>query len=213
MAKESAVVLANGSLNSSVILSLAAQKYRIIPVMLLVDPPGSRAEQAFDQALLEVKPFRSHKLPMQFLHSMTSAEDRGIEADPRSSLSAVQSLIQLLPVMALGMRYATHYSASCVFLGSRLGPDSSELTRVGEYAQIWTELLQMTCDRTNLDVQMPLLDLDQWQLIDLGVQVDAPLHHSWSCYSLVGEACGQCRGCRDREAAFVRSGRPDRAKR
>jgi 7-cyano-7-deazaguanine synthase len=70
-------------------------------------------------------------------------------------------------------------------------------------------MAQMTLERPELEVVTPLLELELWQVIDLGVQLDAPLQLTWSCESNVGEPCGDCRRCRERDAAFQRSGRAD----
>ena len=50
MAKDLAIVLNNGSVNSAVVTALAAQKYR--PIMLHAEVeqhPGSRVRAAYDQ--------------------------------------------------------------------------------------------------------------------------------------------------------------------
>src|SRR5580704_5806521 len=74
MAKELAIVLNSGSINSVVATALAAQRYR--PVMLHalkgsiqgdMDELPSRARVAFDQQVSHFKPYREHTLSMPFL--------------------------------------------------------------------------------------------------------------------------------------------------
>ncbi|HEX4124774.1 MAG TPA: 7-cyano-7-deazaguanine synthase, partial [Tepidisphaeraceae bacterium] len=54
-----------------------------------------------------------------------------------------------------------------------------------------------------------LLELEAWQVVDLGFQVSAPLERTWSCEDTGTEACWACRGCRARESAFQQAGKPD----
>lgn len=212
MAKDLAIVLSNGSLNSAVATALAAQKHRLIMVHVETNPNAGRPGQAFDQQAGHFKPYRSHRAAMHFLSGLEKNTSPNAVADPRMAEHGAAQLLALVPVIATGMRYAAHYNAAAVWAGIRVGPDGPDLARVTEHAQIWMELLQLTCDKPNLEFQLPLLELDAWQVVDLGVQVSAPLQMTWTCDNLVGEPCGNCRACRARENAFVRAGKTDPSK-
>ena len=63
MAKDLAIVLNNGSLNSAVATAMAAQKYRPLMVFAEVEQgAGSRARAAYDQQVAHFKPYREHTL-------------------------------------------------------------------------------------------------------------------------------------------------------
>ena len=70
-------------------------------------------------------------------------------------------------------------------------------------------LRNLPCDQPDLEVHAPLLELEPWQVVDLGFQVSAPFEKTWSCGEDAGEPCWACRGCRAREAAFQQAGKPD----
>jgi len=217
MARELAVVLCNGSLASAVTAAVAAPRHRVVLAFVEPGPNAGRPGQAFDALVTHFKPYRSHRLPMPFLASFAKADPGGAsagEADPRSGEGVAARLLDLLPVVAMGLRLAAHYNAVALFAGLRAGADGggNDLARVAEFGQCWAELVQLTCGRPDLDVLLPLLELEAWQVVDLGQQVSAPLQLTWSCDGVVGDPCGQCRGCRQRDAAFVRAGRPDPAK-
>jgi 7-cyano-7-deazaguanine synthase len=118
-------------------------------------------------------------------------------------------MLELLPVVAAAARFASHYHASTIYLGLRVGEGVDELAQATEYVQVWTELLQLPCGLPELELVAPLLELEPWQVIDLGFQVGAPLERSWSCTNDAGEPCWACQGCRTREAAFQQAGKPD----
>ncbi|MFT3785953.1 MAG: 7-cyano-7-deazaguanine synthase [Tepidisphaeraceae bacterium] len=212
MAKELAIILSNGSINSAVVTALAAQKHRLVMLHVDTGPSPGRAGLAFDQQVQSLKPYRSHHAPMNFLAGLEKTDSKPGAVDPRAGEDVSQQLLSLTPIIAVGMRYAAHYNAMSVYAGIRVGPDGSDLARVTEHAQIWAEMMQLTCDRPNLDLQLPLLELEPWQVVDLGVQVAAPMGQTWTCDSGVGEPCGGCRGCRMRDNAFVRAGKTDPSK-
>ncbi len=211
MAKDLAIILNNGSVNSAVVTTLAAQKFR--PVLLHVEAaptPGSRARAAYDQQVVHFKPYREHSLTMPYLALFgPDARQPAAASDPRHPATLGPQMLELLPLVSAAVRFAAHYQAAAIYLGSRVGPHGDELAQATEYVQIWNELAQLPCGLTDLELQMPLLELEEWQVIDLGFQVAAPLERTWSCIEESGEPCWACRGCRAREAAFQQAGKPD----
>lgn len=207
MAKDLAIVLNNGSLASAVTTALAAQHYR--PIMLHISTTGdapSPWQQAYEQQVAFFKPFREHTLAMDFLHAVWPAQTQpALAADARAGAALQPRLLKLMTLISLGTRYAVHYHAKAVYLGLRVGSATDDLIRATEYGQIWNELIQLSCEQKEVELIMPLLELELWQMVDVGVQVNAPLDKTWSCLSDTTEPCWVCQGCRAREAAFQRA--------
>jgi 7-cyano-7-deazaguanine synthase len=211
MAKDLAIVLNNGSINSAVATALAAQKFR--PVLLYAEtasPALSRARAAYDHQVAHFKPYREHVLGMPFLAGVQQeATSMSLAADTRQGTMLARHLADLLPLVATAGRFAAHYQAAAVYLGLRVGPAGDEMAQASEYVQVFNELLQLPCGQSDLEVVAPLLELEGWQVIDVGFQVNAPLDRTWSCLEQTDDPCWSCRGCRAREQAFVQSGKPD----
>ena len=212
MAKDLAIVLNSGSINSAVATALAAQRYRLVLLHAEVGDGGTRARAAYDQQVGHFKPFREHSLAMPFLATVRDPKSAAaaLASDPRAQTANLgPQMIDLLPLIAAGVRYATFYHASAVYLGFRVGGSGDELATATEYTQVWNELIQMPCGMKELDVVMPLLELDPWQVVDVGYQVNAPLEKTWSCLEEGTEPCWACPGCRAREKAFQQAGKVD----
>src|SRR5436190_1640112 len=208
MAKDLALVLNNGSLNSAVTTALATQRFRTILVYADVAPGASRARGAYDQQVAHFKPYREHTLAMPYLSMLHSSGDsHGV--DPRQTGLLAPQLLALLPIISAAGAFAAHYQAAAIYMGLRIGPGGDELSRATEYVQIINELIQIPCGQVDLEVITPLLELEPWQVVDLGFQVAAPMEKAWNCSEETPEPCGACRGCRTREQAFMQSGRPD----
>jgi queuosine biosynthesis protein QueC len=58
-------------------------------------------------------------------------------------------------------------------------------------------------------LQAPLLSLNKTQVVELGLQLKAPYHLTWSCYEGGEHQCGTCATCIDRKLAFVNNGVKD----
>ena len=211
MAKDLAIVLNNGSINSAVATALAVQKHRAILVFAEVEQgPGSRARASYDQQVAHFKPYREHTIAMPFLSEIASPRDsQSVVTDPRHPAPLGPLMLELLPLIATAVRYAVHYHAATIYTGLRIGGHGDELAQATEYAQIWNELVQLPCGQTELTIDNPLIELEPWQVVDVGFQVNAPFDRTWSCTEDTSEPCWACRGCRAREAAFQQSGKAD----
>ena len=213
MAKDLAIVLNDGGVNAAVASALAVQKYRLILVYADTEAGGSpAAKAAYDQQVAHFKPFREHTLSMPFFAARDGAAAAAVSpgtVDPRVQAPLGPQMVRLLPLVAVAVRFAADYQAAAVYLGLRVGPKGDELSQATEYVQVWNELIQMPCAQAELELATPLLQLEPWQVVDLGYQVAAPLERTWSCECDGPEPCWACRGCRDRDAAFQQSAKPD----
>jgi 7-cyano-7-deazaguanine synthase len=209
MAKDLALILNSGGINSAVVTALAVQKYR--PIIVYADAAGKTKERcraAVDQQVAFFKPYREYSLTLPvsiagpFQQSSTSA-------DPRQASSIAPELLQLLPLLAVGVRLAVQHEAARIYLGTRIGPKTDELAQATEFFQIWNEMIQLPCGQTEMEIETPLLELEPWQVVDLGFQVAAPLDKTRSCDEESAEPCWSCSGCRARQAAFEQAAKPD----
>jgi 7-cyano-7-deazaguanine synthase len=58
-------------------------------------------------------------------------------------------------------------------------------------------------------VKTPLIEMRKSEIVRLGVELGAPFHVSWSCYSGETKACGVCESCVLRLRAFREAGAVD----
>jgi 7-cyano-7-deazaguanine synthase len=62
-----------------------------------------------------------------------------------------------------------------------------------------------------VEIRTPLLDLSKAQIVQLGVELAAPLHLTWSCYRGGPVPCGACDSCHLRAKGFAEAGIADPA--
>jgi 7-cyano-7-deazaguanine synthase len=208
MAKDLAIVLNNGSVNSAVVTAICAQRYRPVLVHAQVEGAGTtRMRSAYDQQAGFFKPYREHVINLASLPAASS--NAAAAKEMRGPISRAPQFLLLLPILGYAAQLAGTYQATSIFLGLRAGVQGDELAAATEYLQIFAELLQMPCELREMEIAAPLLELEAWQVVDLGFQVSAPLERTWSCEDTGTEACWACRGCRARESAFQQAGKPD----
>ena len=53
-----------------------------------------------------------------------------------------------------------------------------------------------------VEVRAPLIGLNKNEIVRLGLEINAPIEWSWSCYTAREKPCGECESCVRRRAAF-----------
>jgi len=66
-----------------------------------------------------------------------------------------------------------------------------------------------TKDETEIEIKMPLVHLSKSQIVQASLDLDVPLHLTWSCYKNETKACGVCDSCRLRLRGFELAGARD----
>ena len=208
MPKPLAIVLSDGGLNAAVAAAVADRTHRLVLLHAEVGGRGARRRAAFDGQARHFKPHREQAVAMPFLAPLRRSDAASGEAvEPWRA-----GLIDLLPLVGVAARFAAHHGATAIFTGQRAGPHADPLAGSAEFSQLWGELLQLPVGLRGLSVETPLVELEPWQVVDLGVRLGAPLADTWSCESDGPTPCGGCAGCRQRDAAFQRAARADPVK-
>ncbi len=70
------------------------------------------------------------------------------------------------------------------------------------YYEAFNRLIEQGTRAGTIRVETPLIAMRKSEIIQLGVELGAPFHVSWSCYLAEGEACGSCESCALRLRAF-----------
>jgi 7-cyano-7-deazaguanine synthase len=77
------------------------------------------------------------------------------------------------------------------------------------YYDAFNQLIKMGTKEGDIRVETPLIAMRKNEIVRLGVELGAPFHVSWSCYSGETEACGVCESCVLRLRAFREAGAVD----
>jgi len=111
--------------------------------------------------------------------------------------------------LSAAVSWAEVLGAKTVFLGAVEQDSSGYPDCRPAYYQAFNELIRMGTRDGDIQVVTPLIALRKSEIVKLGVELGAPLHVSWSCYSGETEACGVCESCALRLRAFAQAGAVD----
>jgi len=102
-----------------------------------------------------------------------------------------------------------------------IGANSSDIGAVAEDSSGYPdcrpefyEAFQRTVDagtkpETQIEIRTPIIHLSKADIVKKGIDLDAPLHLTWSCYRNEDLACGTCDSCAVRLRGFEQAGASD----
>ena len=111
--------------------------------------------------------------------------------------------------LSAAVSWAEVLGAEAVFIGAVEQDSSGYPDCRPAYYAAFNELIRMGTKDGEIRVITPLIGMKKSEIVRLGVELGAPLHVSWSCYSSEGEACGVCDSCVLRLRAFREAGFED----
>jgi len=215
--KAKAVLCLSGGMDSSVCAAIAAKDYEVYALHFSY---GQRTEARELQAAREVARLTGAK---EFMPLKIDIFRRiGGSALTDSSIAVPEAAHQIgaeIPVTYVPFRNA-HFLSAAVSWAEVLGAKTIMIGAVEQdssgypdcrpaYYDAFNELIRNGTRDGDIRVETPLIRLKKSEIVRLGVELGAPLHVSWSCYSGEQEACGICDSCVLRLRAFREAGTSD----
>ena len=111
--------------------------------------------------------------------------------------------------LSAAVSWAEVLGARTVFIGAVEQDSSGYPDCRPAYYEAFNELIKRGTKEGDIRVVTPLIAMRKSEIVRLGVELGAPFHVSWSCYSGESEACGVCESCVLRLRAFREAGAAD----
>jgi 7-cyano-7-deazaguanine synthase len=102
--------------------------------------------------------------------------------------------------------WAEVLDAKKVFIGAVEQDSSGYPDCRPAYYEAFQQLIRTGTREGDIEVVTPLIHMRKSGIVQLGLELSAPLHLTWSCYSGEEEACGVCDSCALRLRAFAAAG-------
>ena len=112
--------------------------------------------------------------------------------------------------LSVAVSWAEAIGAAAIYIGAVAEDSSGYPDCRPEYYRVFQQLVREgTRPETRIEIVTPVIGMRKWEIIQRGIDLDAPLDRTWSCYQFEDEACGSCDSCRLRLKAFVEAGVTD----
>jgi len=215
-AKPRAVVLLSGGMDSCVCAALAARDYAAAAVHVSY---GQRTEERERESFLGICQRLGIRDQLIVRNEALRAIGHSALTDQNIAVPRSEEAGQGVPVtyvpfrnahfLAVAVSWAEALDAEKVYIGA-VEPDSSGYPdcRPAYYAA-FNEVVKAGTRDGRIAIVTPLIAMRKSEIVRLGLELNAPLDLTWSCYSREDQACGVCDSCVLRLRAFEAAGVKD----
>ena len=113
-------------------------------------------------------------------------------------------------ILSACVSWAEVLNASAVFIGAVYEDSSGYPDCRPDFFSAFESMVDLgTKPETKIKIVTPIINLSKAEIVKKGIELDAPLHLTWSCYQNEDEACGVCDSCALRLRGFQQAGFED----
>jgi 7-cyano-7-deazaguanine synthase len=215
--KDIAVIAVSGGLDSCVTAAIAKQEFELAFAHFNY---GQRTENRELQAFNDLADFFNvdKKLIIDISHLSeiggSSLTDKNIEVS-QADLSSKEIPTSYVPfrnanILSACVSWAEVLNAKAIFIGAVQEDSSGYPDCRADFFSAFEKMVQLgTKPSTSLGIKAPIINLTKKEIIKLGIELNAPLHLTWSCYKNEVKACGVCDSCALRLRGFKTVGVED----
>ncbi len=214
------MVALSGGMDSAVCAALAVRDFGADATVALHVSYGQRTEAREQQAFQAICDRLSIRRQLIFRTPFFRAIGGSALTDDRIAVpEAVPEIGAHIPVTYVPFRNA-HFLSAAVSWAEVLGAESIYIGAVQqdssgypdcrpEYYQAFNEVIRRGTKEGKIRIETPLIALRKFEIVRLGLELSAPFHLTWSCYSREDQACGTCDSCVLRLRALAAAGARD----
>ncbi|MGE5401735.1 MAG: 7-cyano-7-deazaguanine synthase QueC [Bacteroidota bacterium] len=215
--KKTAVIAVSGGMDSCVTAAIAIREYE--PAFAHFNY-GQRTEKRELKAFMDIADYYQvkHRLIIDYTHLAkiggSSLTDLNIEVT-KADLNQKEIPSSYVPfrnanILSACASWAEVLGAGAIFMGAVYEDSSGYPDCRPEFFSAFEKMLDLgTKPTTNIKIETPIINLSKAEIVKKGVELNAPLHLSWSCYQNEDEACGVCDSCALRLRGFRGAGIED----
>ncbi|HTK27701.1 MAG TPA: 7-cyano-7-deazaguanine synthase QueC [Pyrinomonadaceae bacterium] len=213
-----AVILVSGGMDSCVTAAIANQESESLAFLHI--SYGQRTENRERKAFNDIAEFYGveKRLDISIEHlakiggsSLTDKNIAVTEADLQSKeIPASYVPFRNANMLSIATSWAEVLGAGAIYIGA-VAEDSSGYP---DCRPVFYEAFQKAIDagtkpETHIQIRTPIIHLSKAEIVKKGIELNAPLHLSWSCYRNEDFACGTCDSCALRLRGFEQAGVKD----
>lgn len=215
---QAAIVLVSGGMDSCVTAAIAKTENKELAFLHV--SYGQRTERRERQAFNDIADVYAVEkrldVSIEYLTKIggSSLTDERIEVS-EANLKSKGIPTSYVPfrnanMLAIATSWAEVLKAEKIYIGAVSEDSSGYPDCRPEFYQAFERTIEAgTKPETRIKIETPIIQLSKAEIVKKGLELNAPLHLSWSCYRNENLACGTCDSCALRLRGFRQAGERD----
>lgn len=213
-----AICLVSGGMDSCVTAAIAKSENDEIAFLHI--SYGQLTERRERQAFNDIADFynveKRLEVSIEYLSKIggSSLTDKTIEVT-EANLESTEIPTSYVPfrnanMLAIATSWAEVWGANSIYIGAVSEDSSGYPDCRPEFYEAFEKTIEKgTKPDTNIKIKTPIIELSKAEIVKKGLELNAPIHLSWSCYRSEILACGTCDSCALRLRGFARADEVD----
>jgi len=218
--KADAVVVLSGGMDSTVCAALAVREHGPEKTAGLHISYGQRTEAREQQAFraicerLDIRTQLMFRTPFFRAIGGSALTDEQLDVPDAGPEIGAEIPVTYVPFrnahfLSAAASWAEVLGARRIYIGAVQQDSSGYPDCRPEFYRAFSEAIRTGTRDGAIHIETPLIGLRKSEIVTLGLELGAPFHLTWSCYSRVDQACGVCESCVLRLRAFAAAGAQD----
>ena len=215
--KDIAVIAVSGGMDSCVTAAIANENYQLAFAHINY---GQRTEKRELKAFSDIADYFKveERLIVDYSHLKkivgSSLTDKNIDVK-KADLGNKNIPTSYVPfrnanILSACVSWAEVLNAKAVFIGAVYEDSSGYPDCRPDFFSAFEKMVELgTKPETKIKIETPIIHLSKAEIIKKGMELNAPLHLTWSCYQNEDKACGVCDSCALRLRGFQKAGVAD----
>ena len=215
---QSAIVLVSGGMDSCVTAAIAREENDEIAFLHI--SYGQRTERRERKAFNDIADFygvdNRLDISIEYLAQIggSSLTDKNIQVS-EANLESKEIPTSYVPfrnanMLAIATSWAEVIGANSIYIGAVSEDSSGYPDCRPEFYEAFEKTIDAgTKPETKISIKTPIIHLLKSEIVRKGIELNAPLNLSWSCYRSETVACGTCDSCALRLRGFAQAGVKD----
>lgn len=205
MSTPSTLVIQRGDLPSLVLLLMQPDATKVITWHPAEDTPAGRQRRACAEMLAGARGVSRWMVSESPVTTPPESASPGVQGDDEAGAAVTAQYLEARVLLdaAIAAR-----SAGCTRICSPwvVGPDHAAMSCALERAMLIVDVIEVERETPQLAIDLPIAERSDVELVELTLDLGAPLTSFWPCETGGEVSCGECVGCRRWLAAFDEAG-------
>jgi len=205
-ATKKGVILLSGGIDSAVTLYLAKKKGYELTALIFDYNQRHRKEIGYAEEIAKLNKIRSRIVKLNLGWAKSSLTDKLIQLplnrNVKSKVPSTYVSGRNIIFLSCAFSLAESIGAKAVFIGAHIQDYPGYPDCRPEFLYNFQRAVNLGMEESRIKISAPLIDKGKKEIVQIGLELNVPFKHTWSCYKGSKYPCLECDSCRFRTRAF-----------